>query len=111
MKSDTGRVDAVTESRGWKRALPSGLSFFIVLVSLSFRMLHWRVVNEPGAVDMPGLMFAHRLLFLFGAAGFSIFSIRFYAAGKGFWWRVPAAVGLALLAYLPFFGFTLVLMV
>jgi hypothetical protein len=88
-----------------------GVSVFLVCLSLSAAMLHWRVDNEPGATASPGLETAGFALFLSGAAGTVLFSVDLIRKGKRHPARLLIPAGIALLVYSPLFMLTMILMV
>ena len=88
-----------------------GVSVFLVCLSLSAVMLHWRVDNEPGATASPGLEAAGYALFLPGAAGTVVFSVDLIRKGKRSPARILIPAGIAVLIYSPLFLLTMILMV
>jgi hypothetical protein len=90
----------------------SGISFFILLLSITFYMLHWRVINEPGfsADSYPILKIGYLASFWFGIV--AVFVINVYTLThnpKKIWqvWVVNAGAGGL---YIPIFGITLFMM-
>ncbi len=87
-----------------------GLSLFVLLCSVSLHMLHWRVSNEPGAGDFPGLLAAAWSVILVGLAGFAWSTAVFLRRGRGRLLHAAAACLVAILIYLPVLLLTLLMM-
>lgn len=88
-----------------------GLSSFLMLLSMSFFLLHWRVSNEPGAAPVPFLLFLYRSFLIAGVSGFILSLVRFFKDGEGSVLRLLAVIGIAVGVYLPLFGITILMMV
>jgi hypothetical protein len=88
-----------------------GVSFFILCLSLSAYLFHWRIENEPGAAPDSVFLLVHRILLVSGAAGTLGFSVPYYLRRAGSPLRpfLPMAIGL--LAYSPLLAITILMMV
>jgi hypothetical protein len=88
----------------------SSLSWFTLLVSLSFTMFAWRVDNEPGATSIPQLHYLAAATFL---AGFLLTVLVHYIVARrkekfsSIWWANLVAT----ILYMPIFFLTLLMMV
>ncbi len=88
-----------------------GLSVFLLCLSLSAGLLHWRVENEPGATSSPGLLTAHFVLLAVGLAGLGGSSIPLFRNRDRPLRGMLSAAAVALLVYLPLFLLTLMMLV
>jgi|GEM_PF-3630773 len=89
----------------------AGLSVFLLLLSVSSGLLHWRVLNEPGASDVPALMLLHRVLLSVGVSGFIFSLVRYFRNSERSFLSLLSAIGIAVVVYLPFLGLTLLMLV
>ncbi len=91
----------------------SPVSWFSFLISITLRMLHWRVVNEPGIADSKyiGLLIAHYFTFWIGLVLTLVIHILILKieSKKIFIAWVANAAATAL--YIPIFLITLLMMV
>jgi hypothetical protein len=74
-------------------------------------MFHWRVANEPGAVDVPALKTISLVCFTIGFFGTTFINytfIKYHSKGLSRLWLVNA---IATAFYVPFFLLTLLMMV
>jgi hypothetical protein len=89
----------------------SGLSFFSVLLSASACLLHWRVANEPGALPVPGLFTAFRVLLSAGSFGAMVSNGTLLLRRTRPLSILLVPPGAALVLYLPVFALTLIMLV
>jgi len=101
--------DHMTGSR--TAELCMALSVLLVLLSVSFSLLHWRVENEPGADSVPSLLLVRWALLIAGVSGFLLFAVRYFRDGQGSVLRLFGVIGITVCLYLPLFGITLLMMV
>lgn len=87
-----------------------GLSVFLLCLSLSAGLLHWRVENEPGAASSPGLLTAHFVLLAAGLAGLGGSSVPLFRNGDRPLRGMLVAAALAVLVYSPLFLLTLMML-